>query len=201
MEMPYLPISNQQKEILAGLEGLVSREVGERLAELASSVPADQAIVEIGSYRGKSTAYLASGAAVGYDAKVYAFDPWDLPGNVGGRFGFDQAETLAAFDRQIHIAGVQVSAEKAFSIDAARRWAGPKIGLLYIDGSHTEKDVRADWQAWRRHLAPDAILAFDDYGTIRNPGVAVVVHELIQFYRGTWEFEPKPLAIGRAKWT
>jgi predicted O-methyltransferase YrrM len=175
-------ISNEQRATLDALEGLISSEVGMALAVLASSVPANHVIVEVGCYKGKSTSYLASGAMAGGGARVYAVDPWDTPGNAGGRFGFDQEKVRHAFHRQLAQAGVtqQVTPVQAFSVDAAKRYVGPPIGLLYIDGSHTEADVLADWRAWSRELAPCGIVAFDDYNTPRNPGVKKIVDRIRQ---------------------
>ena len=164
---------------LATLEGLISLEVGQALFDLASQVPADQAIVEIGSYKGKSTCFLARGAMSGRGTHVWAIDAWGLPGNTPGRFRFDKA--FPAFMAQLATAGVaeHVTAVLAFSVDAAAKWGGPAIGLLYIDGSHYYEDVLADFTAWEPHLAPQAIIAWDDYASVRNPGVNRAVNELL----------------------
>lgn len=197
MTTPVIPLELLDR--IDALEGLVSPEVGLRLAELAAAVPVGRSIVEIGSFKGKSTSYLAAGAFFGGGAMVHAVDPWDLPGNAGGRFGFDNPETLEAFKRQIRLVDLvdRIIVHRNFSVDAARHWgrAGRNaIGLLFIDGSHTAKDVRADWLAWSPYLAHGAVVAFDDYRTPRNPGVAEVVDSLVGMSR--WEYEPKPLAIG-----
>lgn len=165
----------------AELQGLIPNELGDVLSRLASQVPAGQAIVEIGSYKGKSTCYLAAGAAAGRAAGVWAVDPWDTAGNVTGRFGFAELATREAFEAQVEGAGFagQITAVQGFSVDVAGAWDGPPIGLLYIDGDHSEQAVRADFNAWRRHLAPSATVAFDDLDTPRNPGVRVVVEELV----------------------
>lgn len=184
---------------LANLEGLISPEVGLRLAHLASVVPRNTAIVEIGSYKGKSTCYLAAGALAGNGALVHAVDPWDLPGNVGGRFGFDQRSTRADFLNQVRAMGLQkhIIPWQDFSVRRARTWRLKPIGLLYIDGSHTEVDVRADWTAWSRFLIPKAFVAFDDYDTKNNPGVKRVVDSLkIELPGSTWHFGPAPLIVG-----
>lgn len=195
---PRHPLTPEQLTRLAALEGLIPEAVGLRLAQLASEVPLQQCIVEIGSYKGRSTAYLASGARAGLEAPVFAIDPWDLPGNVGGRFGFDQGATRAAFHAQLARAGIapQVTPFRAFSRELAKWWQRP-IGLLYIDGSHLERDVRADWEAWRPHLAHPAVVAFDDYRTARNPGVERVVDRLRGELRGAvWTEGPAPLVVG-----
>lgn len=65
---------------LAELDGCTDPDTYPLLRELAMGVPADQAIVEIGTYRGKSACYLADGAAAGNGAHVWTVDPHDLPG-------------------------------------------------------------------------------------------------------------------------
>lgn len=162
------------------LSGLLAPGIGDALSSLASVVPADLAVVEIGSFRGKSTAYLAAGARDGFGAKVFAVDPWDLPGNIYGKHGFTAPEIREDFERQIRACRLwsRVTPMRSFSTDAARDWSGPKVGLLFIDGDHTERAVRADVKAWTPHLADGAVICFDDYDTKPNPGVKVVADEM-----------------------
>lgn len=162
------------------LTGLVSPEVGRALAELAAEVPSDLAVVEVGSFKGKSTCYLAAGAKAGNGADVFAVDPWDLPGNVTGRFGFAEPSTRETFDRQIRSMrlGQRITPLQGFGVDVAGYWSGPQVGLLFIDGDHEEISVRADFDAWSAHLAPGAVVVFDDYLSPRNPGVKAAVHGL-----------------------
>lgn len=176
------------------LEGLIPRLVGHHLHHLAANVPADLAIVEIGSYKGKSTAYLAAGAAAGHGAPVYAVDPWDLqdvpppgPGPAGVirsaaiKYGFGQVDTREAFHRQLSAAGVadRVTAIRGFSTDVAAQWYEPPVGLLYLDGDHTEAGVAADVTAWWPLLANPATIVFDDYVSHpANAGVALVADRL-----------------------
>lgn len=181
--------------MLSELRGLIPDEVGEALYELAASVPADQAIVEIGSFKGKSTCYLAAGAKAGEGAKVWAVDPWDTPGNVTGRFGFAEASTREAFEAQLRSARVwsRVTPLQGFSLDVAVKWSGPPIGLLFVDGDHSEAAVRADFEAWKRHLAPGAVVAFDDLDTPKNPGVRRALEGL----RLSYEVRAERLAVVR----
>lgn len=167
-------------ERLASLSGLVSPEVGEALARHASLVPEDEAIVEVGSFKGKSTCYLAAGSKAGLGAKVFAVDPWDSPGNVTGRFGFAEPSTRETFDEQIRSMRFvsRVTARQGFSVDVAKEWGGPWIGLLFIDGDHSEQAVRADFQAWKPNLRDGTTVVFDDYLSPRNPGVKAAVDSL-----------------------
>ena len=172
---------------LAELEGLLNPGIGEALAGLAGAVPEDLAVVEVGSFKGKSTAYLAAGAKDGAGAHVWAVDPWDLPGNVYGKHGYNAPVVRETFERQLRSLRLwaRVTAVRSFSADAAAAWDGPPIGLLFIDGDHTERAVRADLAAWSPHLAPSHVVAFDDYDTKRNPGVKAVVDGLTSGYTVT----------------
>jgi len=167
-------------EALALLDGLISSATGLALAELAMAVDHTTAIVEIGSYRGKSTCYLAIGARLGRGAHVWAIDAWDLEGNPPGWLRYTNPLNRTEFDAQVCDAGVRdvVTAIRGFSTEVAGRWGGPPVGLLFVDGSHVYEDVRADFAVWSTHLAPGAVVAFDDYGTPRNPGVRRAVDEL-----------------------
>jgi predicted O-methyltransferase YrrM len=169
--------------ILEDAVGLLNPGIGDALHDLATEVPANQAIVEIGSYKGKSTAYLAAGSKAGQGVPVYAVDPWDLPGNIAGKHGFTDPEVREAFEKQLRALRLwsRVTPIRAFSTDAAHAWDGPLVGLLFIDGDHDEESVRADLEAWVPHLAPSHVVAFDDYATRRNPGVRAVVDTLVGY--------------------
>ncbi len=196
-----MQIDQATQERLAALEGLVSHELGMTLAGHASLVPASKAIVEVGSYKGKSTCYLATGARYGLGAPVYAVDPWNTVGNITGRFGFAAPETYAAFQAQVASMGFtkdEVTPKRAFSTVAAKTWPRHhRIGLLYIDGSHTAKDVLADWRAWSPFVDVGGVIAFDDYDTPKNPGVKVVVDSLRAMPGYVWTFGPHPLVAAR----
>lgn len=170
-------------ERIDALVGLMNPGVGPALHGLARAVPSGQAIVEVGSFRGKSTAYLAQGAKDGNEPPVFAVDPWDLAGNVYGKHGFTRPEVRESFEvqlRKVRLWGRVVQVQ-AFSVDAAKVYDGPPIGLLFIDGDHSYRAVRADFEAWSPLLADGAVVAFDDFDTKPNPGVAQFVGELVGY--------------------
>lgn len=149
--------------------------------------------MQIGTFRGKSACYLAEGARCGGGAHTYAVDPWDLAGNADGKHGYARAETMRDCIRQIVAMdlGAWITVIRAFSHNVARNWVERPVGLLFIDGSHEYPDVKADYETWLPHLAPGAVVVFDDYGTKANPGVTRFVDEL----EGTWDLTTPPLAI------
>lgn len=170
------------------LDGFSPAETYQVLYDLAINVPADQAIVELGTFHGKGAIYLAEGAAHGGRAHVWTVDPHDLPGYrtttgsgpVRNRIDYTDPKHRELAAKQISEAGYadDITMVQDFSIDAGRSWTGPKVGLLFIDGNHHEKHVRLDFSAWERHLSPGAIVCFDDYREA-FPGVINVVANLV----------------------
>ncbi len=161
--MPHLaPDLDAEIALVEGIEGWLEREEIRLLMAAAARVPAAEAIVEIGNYRGRSTVALALGARRGQGARVYSIDPHaEFVGPRGGRFGReDQAHLYANLTRAGVGAGVNVVS--LGSLEVAAGWAGPAVGLLFVDGDHRYAAVRADFEAWRRHLAPGAMVIFDD---------------------------------------
>jgi Methyltransferase domain len=80
------------------------------------------------------------------------------------------AEFTANMER-LELTGA-VTVYKALSVDAAKQYDGPPIGLLFIDGSHKTDAVLDDVTSWQPHLAPDPVIVFDDY-ELYDVGVAI----------------------------
>jgi len=195
-------ISPSRRAKLWALDGLLPTEAeGLLLAKLAAQVDPDLAIVELGSYRGKSTCYLAEGARRGRGAKVYAFDPWDLPrGDVPDVYAerYHTSENQQIINAQVTAMGLQdhVQATRALSHDAARLWEQP-IGLLHVDGDHSYAGVRGDYCLWARYVVVGGYIAFHDYSK-KHKGVVRVVREARKD-RGWvgWDFGTKRYAVAR----
>lgn len=163
---------------LARLDGLITPQVGEVLYQLARAVPVELAIVELGSYKGASTAYLAAGSRDGLGAHVYAVDAWAHDVTAPR---WSPVASRAEFDTQLRSVGLReyVTAIQARTTNAALSYDGLPIGLLFVDADHSEPGVLADVRAWRRHLADGATVILDDYRTDRNPGVERALTQLL----------------------
>lgn len=153
------------------------------LADLASQVPAGQEIVELGVFQGRTALQLAWGAEHGNGNHVTAIDPWDLEGNVYDPPFTDPGSRTQAF-LNIESLGYadKIDLVWSFSQDIAENWASynrPPVGLLYVDGDHTEEGARRDIEAWAPHLAEGAVIAVDDYGHPDWPGVGQAVDALV----------------------
>lgn len=138
------------------------------LYHLAHYGPAEGAIVEIGSWKGLSTIYLAAGSKAAARERVTAID----------RFPYS---TLTAFHRNLLLTGVSdwVDPIAADSRDVAMAWPGPAIRLLFIDGDHTYDGVCQDYAAWRDHIAPGGIIAFHDALEPNWPDISRFLDEVL----------------------
>jgi len=140
--------------------GWLARDEAELLFEIAAAVPDGQDIVEIGSYLGRSTAFLAMGAGPG--RTVHGVDPHTSGClQLGSGEGID---TSKQFRRNMAQVGVEdkVEAHVMVSVEGAHSYQGRPVGLLFVDGNHSEKAVYEDGKEWSVHLAPGCVVAFDD---------------------------------------
>jgi predicted O-methyltransferase YrrM len=161
------------------VKGATPDEIGMALADFATQVPADQGIVELGVYQGRTALLMAWGARQGLGAHVWGFDAWELAENTYGppfktsgsrSWAFHHVQNLGYSD--------DITLKQGFSLDEAAKWEGP-IGLLFIDADHSYEGARGDFLAWAPHLAPGAVVAFDDYGHEDWPGVKDAVDDLV----------------------
>jgi hypothetical protein len=162
------------------IKGWLSRDAAVLLYDLARQVT-HGCIVEVGSYRGRSTVALARGAAAGHGPRIYAVEPHEpFVGARGGEFG---PEDRAAFFRNMVRTGAykHVRLLNTKSEVVAPGWNEP-IGLLWLDGDHSYEGVRRDFDAWAPHLLPDCGVVLDD---VDDPELGP--HRLVQeLTRDVW---------------
>lgn len=134
----------------------------ETIFELAEMLPPNPLIVNIGT--GLGTSPLAFYEAR-EDALVFTIDiepcedaiySWELAGVLPGRI--------------VPVRGA--------SGDIGKWWRWP-VDLLFVDGSHKEEGIRIDAEAWERHVKPNGLLVFHDYGNPVCPQVKPTVDEIM----------------------
>lgn len=162
------------------VEGYLTEAEGRALYELAKATPDTCEVVELGSYKGRSTICLAQGHPL-----VWTVDHWlgeTLDGGVGAVQFFDHiAGTYQPdFNANLKRYGVRerVCAVDSDTADAASRLSGRRIGLLFIDAAHDYPAVHRDFAAWEPLLAENGgVIAFHDS---HFPGVAQVIEDAQQ---------------------
>jgi hypothetical protein len=162
------------------VRGATPDEIGVTLADFASQVPSDQAIVELGVFQGRTALLMAWGARQGQGAHVWGIDAWNLEGNTyGPPFNEIGSKTWAEYNVMALGFNSAITLIQNFASDAAAVWAGPPIGLLFIDDDHSYAGARRAVEDWAPHLAPGAVIAIDDHGHPDWPGVEMAVTDLV----------------------
>lgn len=152
--------------------GFMPEAEGQALYELARERAAYGTVAEIGTYCGKSTVYLGAGAREAGDLVItvdhhrgseehqpgWEYHDPELVDPHSGRI-----DTLAHARATIESAGLEehVVAVAGRSADVAALWRTP-LGLLFIDGGHTDAAAAADYEGWAPHVRMRGILAIHD---------------------------------------
>jgi predicted O-methyltransferase YrrM len=152
---------------LEGVEGWLTDEEAETLYTLASRVTGRGVIVEIGSFKGRSTVCLGLGSRAGAGVTIYAIDP--------GHRGPRRSQEFAANIERAGIADLVVPIA-ATSDDAYRDFEPERIELLFIDGSHDYAQVMMDFAQWTSRLVEGGMLVMHDT-TAASPGSKKVAED------------------------
>jgi hypothetical protein len=157
------------------VEGWLTPAQAARLARAAAQVAPGGQIVEIGSFRGRSTIVLARAAAEG--VTVTAIDP-----HLGGDRGPQQLADAPALGEADHVAfhanlqragvGDRVRHVRRRSASALGEVTGP-VALLYVDGAHRIRPARADLRRWGARVSPGGVLLVHD--SFSSVGVTVAL--------------------------
>ena len=152
--------------------GFMPATEGLALFEAAARYVGLGPVLEVGSYCGKSTIYLAAAAreagqlvvTVDHHRGSEEHQPgWKYhdPDLVDPAVGL--LDTLPRLRATLAAAGVEddVVVVVGRSAGVARLWRTP-LGLVFIDGGHTDAAAVADYEGWAPWVAPGGVLAIHD---------------------------------------
>jgi predicted O-methyltransferase YrrM len=160
------------------------------LFQLASDLPPGALVVEIGSWMGASTCFLAAGLKGG--GKIYAVDNFQGHSTCGEdvvwyerhfrRLG--SHSTLDLFRRNLSELGFGGLAEPVVSdSQAATKRLAPvygRVDMVFIDADHSYEACKADVAAWLPFMKLGGVMAFHDFGS-RADGVTQAIFEAIKY--------------------
>ncbi|MGW6013749.1 class I SAM-dependent methyltransferase [Streptomyces sp. NPDC055210] len=162
--------------VLAAFEGAKGfMPVEEGLALYGAGVEAGRLglpLLEVGTYCGRSTILLADAAR---EAGVTAITVDHHRGSEEQQPGWEYhdpstvdpelslMDTLPTFRRTLHRAGLEdhVVAVVGRSPQIAAFWNSP-LGLVFIDGGHTDEHASGDYEGWAPHVAEGGLLLIHD---------------------------------------
>lgn len=129
-------------------------------------------LLEVGTYCGRSTLLLADAARAASVAVLTVDHHRGSEEQQPGWEYHDESlvdpqvglmDTLPTFRRTLHAAGLEeyVVALVGRSPRVAAAWGG-ELGLVFVDGGHTDEHATADYEGWTPHLAAGGLLVIHD---------------------------------------
>jgi predicted O-methyltransferase YrrM len=166
---------------IADVPGWLSEDQARRLFDCAAAVAPGGTIVEIGSFRGRSTIVLA--LAAGTDVEIIAIDPHAGTDRGPREIHGHEAEALEdrrEFEANIARAGVaarvrHVPRRSSEALDEAPA----SIAMLYVDGAHRYRPARADLVRWGARVAPGGTMLIHD--SFSSVGVTLAILRELAF--------------------
>jgi len=126
-----------------------------------------KSIVEIGSYYGSSSCFLANGSAK--EAKLFCIDTWKNHNMIGDRDDPNDINLLPHDTFEVFLKNTNKYQKKIIPV---RGWSYEvinlinkkidKIDFLFIDGDHTYEGVKRDWSLYFPFLKTNSIVVFHD---------------------------------------
>nr|WP_223206151.1 class I SAM-dependent methyltransferase [Streptomyces xanthii] len=169
-------------DVLAAFEAAKGfMPLDEGLALYAAAVEAGALglpLLEVGTYCGRSTILLADAArAAGVSALTVDHHRGSEEQQPGWEYHDPETvdpvvglmDTLPTFRRTLHAAGLEdhVVALVGKSPRVAKAWGG-KLGLVFIDGGHTDEHATADYEGWAPHVAEGGLLLIHDVFPVKH---------------------------------
>jgi MMP 1-O-methyltransferase len=166
------PMPEQMRRAAEAARGFMPPAEGLALYRAAAAYSALGPVLEVGTYCGKSTIYLACAARQAGQVVITVDHHHGSEENQPGWEYHDASlvdprtgrlDTLPVFRSTMTGLGLDddVIAIVGRSADVARLWQAP-LGMLFIDGGHTEPAAQADYEGWAPRVAPGGALAVHD---------------------------------------
>jgi predicted O-methyltransferase YrrM len=152
--------------------GFMPEAEGLALHDAAARYAGRGPVLEVGTYCGKSTIYLAAAAREKGQPVITVDHHHGSEENQPGWEYHDTSlvdpatgrlDTLPHLRKTLAGAGVEddVIVVVGRSADVARLWRTP-LGMLFIDGGHTDAAASTDYEGWAPWIAPGGVLAIHD---------------------------------------
>lgn len=142
----------------------------EKITLLSLARSSEGTFVEIGSYLGSSSCFIAEGIQQsGKKSDLFCIDTWQNDAMSEGN-----KDTYKEFLSNTREYKNILSPLRGWSYDVAKNF-DKKIDFIFIDGDHSYKGVKKDVDLWIPKLNPGAILVMHDIGWAE--GVQRVVME------------------------
>jgi predicted O-methyltransferase YrrM len=167
------------------IPGMITPEAGKFLYSLCYMQDLEGDVVEIGSWQGRSSTFLARAVKESGNGNFYAIDHFG--GNAGKEEFYAINGSLSSlkdnFNDNLSRFGLidTVNLLDMVNTEACEKIKGRKIRFLFIDGDHTKDGVKKDIELFFPQLEKGSIVVFDDYFEGFS-GLIEAVDEILEKY-------------------
>jgi hypothetical protein len=177
----YLAMANTVIRRYKTIDGFLAPFEAAALYRVAQLLPPDGIVVEIGSWKGKSTYCITRGLR----GRIYAIDPFDASGEGNSATIYNAARGAAPLLEQFkHNMSSAAALDKVTILQGYSQQfvdAVPNMHFLFIDGDHSIEGCRFDFEHYGPKVLPGGYIAFHDYYPGRNDlGPTWVIDNLVK---------------------
>lgn len=184
----WTPTDAKENEMYLAVQdipGWMQEQELRSLYRFAKTVPSEGRILEMGSYRGRSTNAIGH-AIQGKNIRLFCLDAWHHM-NTLGIFEHDASlagqtmkdeDVLAEFISRTHWMGDTRMILQGSTAIFSDFLPGKYFDMVFVDASHEYQDVKCDVQIALRTLKPGGLLCGHDYQP-HIPGVVKAVDECV----------------------
>jgi predicted O-methyltransferase YrrM len=185
----YLRLFVHPPSAINSLPGYLHPLEGRFLRWLGGRVPSNGLALEIGSFKGKSSSFFASGLRpTAYLACVDTWRnsamPYDAP-----------SDSMSEFLKNTAKYGNLIETHQGESAEVAEKWSRP-IDVLFIDGDHSYEGCSTDMKAWIPFVREGGWVAFHDSS---EEGVVRAIEELFPEDKRTSELRAWSIFAARKR--
>lgn len=173
-----------------GIPGWFSEEEAAVLQDAVRRAEPGTAIVELGSWCGRSLSAITEALPEG--VKAFAYD-----NHLGGSQAEVTTEGALSATEAKSILQAVVKLQRSRSRDVAfieaeavaggQQYSGPPIAALFIDDHHSPEQVTQNLKVWGPHLAPKCRILFHDWGAEELYHLQVAIRPILTVEAG-WRF-------------
>jgi len=156
---------------------------------LANRVSAGGVALEVGSFKGKSSANIAAGLSAG--SRLVCVDTW-----MNDAMPYDSnADVFSEFEQNVRQYADRIDTHRNTSVTVSESWNQP-IDLLFIDGDHSYEGCSSDLESWMPFVRPGGYVALHDSA---ERGVVKAIEELFPEHQRTSEMNVWSIFAARKK--
>ena len=126
------------------------------LYDLAANIGTSKRVLEIGSYLGASSCYLAAALSL-HDGHLYCVDTWENQAMPDG-----ERDTFAEFKRNVRDVAALITPIRKRSDEITVSDFDGSFDMVFIDADHSYSSARGDYERVRDWLVDGGVLAFHD---------------------------------------